>query len=121
MNNLGKNNRAASVIAVILVFVLCFFAGFIHGRMNYKNLIALRACYPHEHIIKTVRYAPVTDVRLASAASPAQETTLDGTPFIVYGIGFLCFLGWGSIHRKKEHLPGSALGSESMARRAHAS
>jgi len=35
-----------------------------------------------------------------------MQMSPDGKPFLIYGLGFLCFLAWGSIRRKRESATG---------------
>jgi hypothetical protein len=90
-----------SIIFLFLACFMFFFMNCTHDAMGGK-IVSFRGNHANQNIYNARYHSFLSGMSLNPMPYPVTGLSPDGMPFVIYGMGFLCFITWGWIRRKKE-------------------
>jgi hypothetical protein len=100
MGKSRKNNRTVSIVFFWGIFFLFFLMNCTHDA-SIGKIVSIRGNHIKQNHFNARDYLSPSGNTPHPRSIPVKELAPDGKPFFIYGLGFLCFLGWGWIRRKK--------------------
>jgi hypothetical protein len=93
---------------VLTLFFILFSASSMNCTHDFINrtIFSLRSDHTNQDFFSSCFQKSRTAANREPVSIPPVRISPDGKPFLIYGLGFICVLAWGSIRRKRESATG---------------